>query len=68
MLQVVGHAFAVNPDRQLSKIAHDEAWPILSFNHPVRAHDRSRSHTPFIVSALVISVAAVLGRLRLRRT
>ena len=68
MLQVVGHAFAVNPDRQLSKIAHDEAWPILSFNHPGRAHDRSRSHTPFIVSALVISVAAVLGRLRLRRT
>ncbi|MFZ1063670.1 MAG: HAD-IB family hydrolase [Acidimicrobiales bacterium] len=68
MLQVVGHAFAVNPDRQLAKVAHDESWPILSFNHPVRAHDRSRSHTPFIVSALVISVAAVLGRSRLRRT
>ncbi|MGA2432683.1 MAG: HAD-IB family hydrolase [Acidimicrobiales bacterium] len=68
MLQVVGHAFAVNPDRQLAKVAHDQAWPILSFNHPVRAHDRSRSHTPFIVSALVISVAAVLGRARLHRT
>lgn len=68
MLQVVGHAFAVNPDRQLAKVAHDLAWPILSFNHPVRAHDRSRSHTPFIVSALVISAAAVLGRARLRRT
>jgi HAD superfamily hydrolase (TIGR01490 family) len=68
MLQVVGHAFAVNPDRQLAKVAHDESWPILSFNHPVRAHDRSRSHTPFVISALVISVAAVLGRARLRRT
>jgi len=49
MLQAVGHAFAVNPDRQLAKVAHDQAWPILSFNHPVRAHDRSRSHTPFII-------------------
>ena len=68
MLQVVGHAFAVNPDRQLAKVAHDESWPILSFNHPVRVHDRSRSHTPFVISALVISVAAVLGRARLRRT
>ena len=68
MLQAVGHAFAVNPDRQLAKVAHDQAWPILSFNHPVRAHDRSRSHTPFIISAMVISVAAVLGRARMHRS
>lgn len=67
MLEVVGHAFAVNPDRQLAKVAHDQAWPILSFTHPVRAHDRTRSHTPFIISALVIGVAAIFGRLRLRR-
>jgi HAD superfamily hydrolase (TIGR01490 family) len=67
MLQEVGHAYAVNPDRQLAKVAHDRAWPILSFTHPVRAHDRSRSHTPFIISAIVVSVAAVLGRMRLRR-
>jgi HAD superfamily hydrolase (TIGR01490 family) len=68
MLQEVGHAFAVNPDRQLAKMAHEQAWPILKFSHPVRAHDRSKSHTPFIVSAVVISIAAVLGRVRLRRT
>jgi len=67
MLQEVGHAYAVNPDRQLAKVAHDREWPILSFTHPVRAHDRSRSHTPFIISAVVFSVAAVLGRLRMRR-
>jgi HAD superfamily hydrolase (TIGR01490 family) len=67
MLEVVGHAFAVNPDRQLAKVAHDQAWPILSFTHPVRAHDRTRSHTPFIISALVIGVDAIFGRLRLRR-
>ncbi len=68
MLRTVGHAFAVNPDRQLAKVAHEESWPILSFSHPVRAHDRSRSHTPFVVSGIVIGVAAVLGRARLRRT
>ena len=67
MLNAVGHAFAVNPDRALSRIAHDNQWPVLSFTHPVRAHDRSRSHTPFFVSALVIGVAAVLGRAQLRR-
>lgn len=67
MLEAVGHAFAVNPDRQLTKIAHDNDWPILSFSHPVRAHDRARSHTPFLISAVIIGAAAVLGRSRFRR-
>jgi len=67
MLRQVGHAYAVNPDRQLAKVAHECEWPILSFTHPVRAHDRSRSHTPFIISAIVFSIAAVLGRMRMRR-
>ncbi len=67
MLEVVGHPFAVNPDRQLTKVAHDNDWPILSFSHPVRAHDRARSHTPFLISAVIIGAAAVLGRTRFRR-
>ena len=64
MLMAVGHAFAVNSDRQLAKTAHENQWPLLSFTHPVRAHDRSKSHTPFFVSAMVIGAAAVLGRTR----
>ena len=67
MLQAVGHAFAVNPDRALTKIAHDNEWPILSFTHPVRAHDRSKSRTPFVLSAVVVGIAAVLGRTQIRR-
>jgi HAD superfamily hydrolase (TIGR01490 family) len=67
MLEAVGHAYAVNPDRTLTKLAHENEWPILDFSHPVRAHDRSKSHTPFFISALVIGVAAVLGRTQLRR-
>lgn len=67
MLQVVGHAFAVNADRPLAKMAHENNWPLLTFSHPVRAHDGAKSHTPFLVSAAVIGVAAILGRARLRR-
>jgi HAD superfamily hydrolase (TIGR01490 family) len=67
MLECVGHAHAVNPDRQLAKVAHENQWPLLSFTHPVRAHDRSKSHTPFLLSALVIGVAAVLGRAKYQR-
>ena len=67
MLQTVGHAYAVNPDRQLAKIAHENEWPLLSFTHPVRAHDRSKSHTPFLLSAVIIGLAAVLGRSHQRR-
>ena len=64
MLMAVGHPFAVNADRPLAKIAHENQWPLLSFTHPVRAHDRSKSHTPFFLSAMVIGAAAVLGRSR----
>ena len=67
MLEVVGHPYAVNPDRALARVARDRSWPILSFTHPVRVHDRERSRTPYFVSALVIGVAALLGRLGGRR-
>ena len=67
MLLTVGHAYAVNPDKTLTRMAHEREWPILSFTHPVRAHDRSKSHTPFLVSAVVIGIAAVLGRSQLYR-
>jgi HAD superfamily hydrolase (TIGR01490 family) len=67
MLQVVGHAFAVNPDKELTKTAHDNEWPILSFTHPVRAHDRHKSHTPFLVSAMVLGGFALVGRRKMRK-
>jgi HAD superfamily hydrolase (TIGR01490 family) len=40
MLEVVGHAFAVNPDRVLAKLAKEREWEILSFTQPVRLRDR----------------------------
>ena len=67
MLMAVGHPFAVNPDRTLTKVAHDNEWPILSFTHKVRAHDGHRSRTPFVVSAAVLGVLALVGRSQSKR-
>jgi HAD superfamily hydrolase (TIGR01490 family) len=67
MLLAVGHPFAVNPDRTLTKMAHEREWPILSFTHKVRAHDGHRSRTPFVVSAAVLGVLALIGRSQARR-
>jgi HAD superfamily hydrolase (TIGR01490 family) len=36
-LRAVGRAFAVNPDKQLRRLAEDEGWGILRFSHRVRA-------------------------------
>jgi len=66
MLRVVGHPFAVNPDRQLTKDARNNMWPILQFSHPVRAHDRAKSHTPFVLSALLLGFTALLGRTKMK--
>ncbi|MFZ0769019.1 MAG: HAD-IB family hydrolase [Acidimicrobiales bacterium] len=67
MLEAVGHPYAVNPDRQLARIAHEKQWPLLTFSHPVTALSRSKSHTPFFVSAAIVGVAAVLGGARFQR-
>jgi hypothetical protein len=40
MLEVVGHPYAVNPDRVLLKLARERGWEVLSFTHPVRLRDR----------------------------
>lgn len=67
MLEAVGHPFAVNADRALTRIAHERQWPLLTFTHPVTALSRSKSHTPFFVSAFIVGAAAVLGGARFQR-
>lgn len=67
MLECVGHPFAVNADRTLTRIAHERAWPLLTFSHPVTLLSRSKSHTPFLVSAIVVGLAAALGGARFQR-
>lgn len=37
MLEAVGHPHAVNPDRELRRIARDRGWPVLAFAELCRA-------------------------------
>ena len=64
MLLVVGHPYAVNPDRALARMAAENQWPTLSFTHKVRARDGQKSRTPFVLSAVVLGVLALVGRRR----
>jgi HAD superfamily hydrolase (TIGR01490 family) len=40
MLRAVGHPVAVNPDRELDRLARDEGWPVMKFERPIRLRDR----------------------------
>jgi HAD superfamily hydrolase (TIGR01490 family) len=64
MLEVVGHAFAVNPDRVLLKLAREREWGVLSFTQPVRLRDRvpmpPAGPTAAVGGALAAGAAAAL--------
>jgi HAD superfamily hydrolase (TIGR01490 family) len=40
MLELVGHPVAVNPDRELARVARERDWEVRYFQHPVRLRDR----------------------------
>jgi HAD superfamily hydrolase (TIGR01490 family) len=40
MLEIVGNPVAVNPDRELRKIAAEREWQVRDFRRPVRLRDR----------------------------
>jgi HAD superfamily hydrolase (TIGR01490 family) len=40
MLELVGFPVAVNPDRDLARVARDRDWEIRSFERPIRLRDR----------------------------
>ena len=44
MLGTVGHAFAVNPDRALRRLAVERGWGALSFVRPVPLFPRRGAH------------------------
>ena len=60
MLAVVGHGFAVNPDRALRRLAAESGWGVLAFRRPVPlfAFDREAR----VASAVAVG-AAVAGAL-----
>ena len=60
MLNAVGHAVAVNPDRELRAAALAMGWPISDFSSPVTLRSRlpGRPRTPVLVG---VGVAALAG-------
>lgn|GEM_PF-585906 len=69
MLRTVGHPIAVNPDRNLARMARQEGWPIKKFERPVRLHSRvaPSARSVIAVGALSATVALVWWWLRHRR-
>jgi hypothetical protein len=61
MLESVGHPYAVNPDKDLRRVARDRGWPILVFDKPVALRSRVRlpPARPTIAALTVGGVAAI---------
>ena len=58
MLEAVGHAVAVNPDKGLVRAARANKWPIVQFNHPVPLRDR-RATTRLRLGTVLFAAAGV---------
>jgi HAD superfamily hydrolase (TIGR01490 family) len=62
MLEAVGHPYAVNPDKELRRIARDRGWPILVFDKPVALRSRVRlPPTKPTIAALTVGGVAAIG-------
>lgn len=57
MLEVVGHAHAVNPDKELRREAAEKGWPVLVFTKPVTL----RSRVPLPPAKPTLAALAVGG-------
>ena len=58
MLEAVGHPVAVNPDRELRKIAEEREWQIRDFRRPVRLRSRIAASASEPKTQIVAGVAA----------
>jgi len=63
-LEAVGHPVAVNPDRELRRVAADRGWPMLEFSG--RAYPHARRRVPPALVALGAAGAATMLASRLR--
>jgi HAD superfamily hydrolase (TIGR01490 family) len=62
MLEVVGHPHAVNPDKELRRVAREREWPILTFDRPVALGARVRlPDSSGTLVALAAGTAVVVG-------
>ena len=59
MLEAVGHPHAVNPDKELRRIAADRGWPILFFTRPVTLRSRLPPARSALAALAIGGVGAV---------
>lgn len=57
MLEAVGNPVAVNPDRDLRKVAEERGWQVRDFRRPVRLRSRIASAVPRPRPSLVAGIA-----------
>jgi HAD superfamily hydrolase (TIGR01490 family) len=57
MLRAVGHPVAVNPDRELNRVARAEGWEVRHFAKPVRLRDRIPGPEPAWAASGAIAAA-----------
>jgi HAD superfamily hydrolase (TIGR01490 family) len=73
MLETVGHPVAVNPDKELARVAEERGWEVLHFDRPVTIRTRLASlprPTPVVSGAALagaIGGVALYWALRTRR-
>jgi HAD superfamily hydrolase (TIGR01490 family) len=60
MMEAVGYPVAVNPEKDLRKVAEEREWPILEFQLPVSMGPRIPKPHP-VVSATTITAAVMLA-------
>jgi HAD superfamily hydrolase (TIGR01490 family) len=67
MLEVVGHPHAVNPDRELRKVAAARGWPVLVFARPIELRRRVRlpASKPTLAAIAVGTAVSVGGAIYL---
>jgi HAD superfamily hydrolase (TIGR01490 family) len=62
MLDLVGHPFAVNPDKLLRKTAEKRDWPVLDFTKPVKLAKRTAFEARRnAVAAVALGAGAAAG-------
>src|SRR3954452_1185233 len=58
MMEAVGHPVAVNPDRELARVAQERGWEVRWFSHKVRLRDRVHMPAPGPTAAVGGGLAA----------
>ena len=66
MMEVVGHAVAVNPDQQLAEVARTRGWPVVAFSQRSKMLVRRSSSLTAVASALLVAYSLGLRHGRRR--